>query len=418
MTAFPRESGLDSTRAFLSEGYDFVSRRCEQLDTDVFETRLLLRKVLCVRGEDAARMFYHPDRFTRRGAMPPTTLRLLQDKGSVQWLDDHAHRHRKHMFLSLLTPQAVDDLVATTAEVWGKELRAWRDLDAVVLHQAIRRVLCRAVCRWAGVPLANEWELGRRMKELTSMIDAAGGVGPQTWKALFLRERAESWARNVIDDIRSSKRKPPPHRAAAVIAAHRDENGALLDKRTAAVELINVLRPTVAVGRFITFAALALHEHPEQRRALEAGDDDAVERFTQEVRRFYPFFPAVGGVAREAFEWRGQTIAEGTWVLLDLYGTNHDERIWKEPHAFDPDRFLQWNGSAFNFVAQGAGEHASTHRCPGERLTIELVKAAVRQLVSGMRYDVPPQDLSVDLSQMPAIPASRFVISEVRTPGP
>lgn len=418
MTAFPRESGLDSTRAFLSEGYDFVSRRCEELDTDVFETRLLLRKALCVRGEDAARMFYHPDRFTRRGAMPPTTLRLLQDKGSVQWLDGHAHRHRKHMFLSLLTPKAVDDLIATTAEVWGKELRAWRALDAVVLHKAVRRVLCRAVCRWAGVPLANEWELGRRTNELSSMIDAAGGVGPKTWTALFLRERAESWARGVIDDIRSSKRKPPPHSAAAVIAAHRDEDGALLDKKAAAVELINVLRPTVAVGRFITFAALALHEHPEQRRALEAGDDDAVERFTQEVRRFYPFFPVVGGLARAAFEWRGQTIAEGTWVLLDLYGTNHDERVWREPHTFDPDRFRQWNGSAFNFIAQGAGEHANTHRCPGERLTIELVKAAVRQLVSGMRYDVPPQDLSVDLSQMPAIPRSRFVISDVRTPGP
>ena len=32
----------------------------------------------------------------------------------------------------------------------------------------------------------------------------------------------------------------------------------------AAVELLNVLRPTVAVDRFIVFAALALHRHPEK----------------------------------------------------------------------------------------------------------------------------------------------------------
>jgi fatty-acid peroxygenase len=32
----------------------------------------------------------------------------------------------------------------------------------------------------------------------------------------------------------------------------------MLDGKVAAVELINVLRPVVAVARFITFAALAL----------------------------------------------------------------------------------------------------------------------------------------------------------------
>ncbi len=41
-------------------------------------------------------MFYSGDRFTRTGgAMPPTVLRLLQDKGSVQQLDGAAHlQHR------------------------------------------------------------------------------------------------------------------------------------------------------------------------------------------------------------------------------------------------------------------------------------------------------------------------------------
>jgi fatty-acid peroxygenase len=31
-----------------------------------------------------------------------------------------------------------------------------------------------------------------------------------------------------------------------------------------------------------------------------------------------------------------------------------------------------------------------------------------------MRYEVPEQDLSIDLSRMPAVPRSRFVISGVR----
>ena len=36
--------------------------------------------------------------------------------------------------------------------------------------------------------------------------------------------------------------------AAEQVAAHRDEHGALLPPRIAAVELLNLLRPTVAVS--------------------------------------------------------------------------------------------------------------------------------------------------------------------------
>src|SRR3546814_9974873 len=66
----------------------------------------------------------------------------------------------------------------------------------------------------------------------------------------------------------------------------------MLSPRVAAVELLNILRPTVAVSVFITFTAHALHQLPACRQNLQA-DDGYLECFVQEVRRFYPFFPAV-----------------------------------------------------------------------------------------------------------------------------
>lgn len=42
------------------------------------------------------------------------------------------------------------------------------------------------------------------------------------------------------------------------------------------------------------------------------------------------------------------------------------------------------------------------------------MKGAVEFLVNGMAYDVPEQDLRIDLSRMPAIPESRFVVRNVR----
>jgi cytochrome P450 len=100
----PAEGGFDHTLALLSEGYRFLTGRFERFGADMFTTRLMLRKALCVRGEDAARMFYQPGRFTRRHALPPTTMALLQDFGSVMALDGEAHRRRKAMFMSLLGP--------------------------------------------------------------------------------------------------------------------------------------------------------------------------------------------------------------------------------------------------------------------------------------------------------------------------
>jgi fatty-acid peroxygenase len=219
--------------------------------------------------------------------------------------------------------------------------------------------------------------------------------------------------RKVVEAIRSGVIDAPAGSAALAIAWHRDGEGSLLDTDVAAVELINVLRPTVAVARFVTFAALALYDHPECCPRV-AADDAYLEWFVQEVRRFYPFFPVVGGRAAHEFEWRGHTFTKDAWVLFDLYGTNHDDRIWDAPEEFVPERFRTWDGSAYNFVPQGAGDLETGHRCPGERITIEIVKRAVRLLATRMRYEIPDQDLSIDLTRLPAIPESRMRLRNVR----
>ncbi len=46
-------------------------------------------------------------------------------------------------------------------------------------------------------------------------------------------------------------------------------------------------------------------------------------------------------------------------------------------------------------------------------ITIAIMKEALK-LLSAMRYDVPEQDLQINLSTMPAIPKSQFLINNVR----
>ncbi len=408
-----RALSTDETLALLREGYAFVPNRCERHRSDVFETRLMLTRVVCMTGEEAAEVFYEPGCFTRKGALPQTTLRLLQDRGSAQVMDGEAHRHRKRMFMSLMTPEGIRRLTDEMAVHWRAQAERWESMGEVVLFHEVEEILCRAACGWAGVPLA-EPEAGQRTREFSAMIEGAGSVGPRNWRGLILRQRTERWIRGVVRKVRAGELRAEEGSAAQVVSWHRDPEGELLDAGVAAVELINVLRPIVAVARFVTFAALALHEHPGCRRKLRDGGDAYLEQFVQEVRRFYPFFPLVGGRVLREFDWRGRRFARGTWVLLDLHGTNHDARTWGDPEAFRPERFRGWDGGAFSFVPQGGGDHYRDHRCAGEWITIELMKRAARLLTGSMSYEVPEQDLSIDLSRMPAIPRSRFVIGDVR----
>src|SRR3569623_190722 len=295
-------------------------------------------------------------------------------------------------------------------------IASWERRERIVLFDEVQEILCRAVCAWVGVPLP-EPDVAQRTADFAAMIEAGGKVGPAHWRGRHARKRTERWIVELIHHLRTQPNPAMDHRMAELIASYRGLDGELLSEHVAAVELINVIRPTIAIGRFIVFAALELHEHPECRQGIAAADEQYREWFVQEVRRYYPFFPFVAARARKDFEWHGYRFRKGTRVMLDLYGTNHDGRAWREPDKFQPERFRTWGGSAYNFIPHGGSDVRTLHRCPGEPIVIALVKDVVRILDERMRYEVPEQDLRVSLSRIPTLPESRFVISGVKRAG-
>lgn len=406
MADIPQEGGIDHSLAFFSEGYDFITRRCRQFSSDIFITRLLGKRFHCIRGRDAAEMFYTPDRFSRAGALPNSVLHLLQDEGSVAVLDAEAHRHRKAVFLSLMTPDRLGAIADLTAQELRRRLSSHSGGGEIVMHDEFRAVLVKAACDWAGIDLQPD-QMAGLIGEIGAMIDKAGSVGPRNWAARIRRHGAERMLRQVVQEVRESRRHPPEGSAASVIALHREADGKPLDVEIAAVELLNILRPTAAVARFMTFAMLALHDHPGARSRL-AEDDAFLEAFIHEVRRFYPFFPVAAGKARQDFVWRGHSFEKGALFMLDLYGTCHDEYGWTDPMRFLPERFIGWEGDPFTLIPQGGGDHLLNHRCAGEWLTIEVMKAMLRVIAGEAEYEVPEQNLSVDLTEFPALPKSGF----------
>jgi len=396
------EVGFDSTLALVREGYDFVSNRCARLQADAFVTRLMLRPVLCAKGAEWARIFYGGDRFTRKGALPPTTVRLLQDVGSVQSLDGTAHRHRKSLFVGLLLDEKrVGELAARFEEEWQLASTGWQAGEISLLEQATL-MLTRAACRWSGIP-PHVFSYERLARDLDAMVANAGRFDPRVVPALVQRRRLEREIAGMVDEIRKGSLDLLPEAPAHVVATFRDADGMLLDREVAAVETLNLLRPIVAVGRFMVFCALALVQHREWRVRFETGDWSMLDPFVEEVRRYYPFFPFVGGRAAHDFEASGHRLVKGDWMLLDLYGTNHHPTHFSRPDRFDPQRSLNWRQQGHDFIPQGAGRTQLTHRCPGEAATVELMKTATRMLVAG-QFRVTDPDLSLSHTRYPPMP--------------
>ena len=141
------------------------------------------------------------------------------------------------------------------------------------------------------------------------------------------RNQVEKWLEGLIDEVRYGKVNPPENTALYRFAWHRDLEGNLLDIKIVAVEVINILRPIVAIAIFINFIALAVHQYPHEREKLKSADEKYAQMFVQEVRRFYPFFPFVAALVKKDFTWNGYKFEEGTLTFLDLYGTNRDFKI-------------------------------------------------------------------------------------------
>lgn len=408
-------SRLDETIALLRKGYEFIPELRRKNSTHIVETKLFGEPVRCIYGSEATRLFYDSTRFRREGAAPSFVQKTLTGENGVQALDNHAHLERKKVFMDLMAPERIGQLVDGFERAWNHALPRWEQTRRIVLFDETAGLLSQAVCEWSGIPLPDD-EAASLAKDLVAMIDGFGSAGPRNLMGRRARRRCEAWAQSLIEAVRAEDFAPGPGTALRVFATRRNAADEPLPTHVAAVELLNVIRPVVAIAYFIAYIALALRRHPEWRQRLRHADDDEATWFVHEIRRYYPLTPFLGARVRQAFDWRGHHFPKDSLVLLDVYGAHHDDSLWPEADTFDPYRFRDRPPGEFDFIPQGGGDHYQDHRCAGEWITIALMRSAARLLVGSVEYTMPRQDLTVDLGRIPTRPRSGIVLTGIWRP--
>jgi fatty-acid peroxygenase len=389
MTLFgPTRTGAREAVSLLRHGYRYWDLRRRQEGSEVVRTRLAHERVVAVRGPEAATFFYEQDGTERSTALPTSLVGPLFGRGAVHTLDGLAHRDRKRMFNLVLGPHAVQDVAAAVARRWDDRAPHWRgDLD---VFDEVGRILLESGCEWVGIDLPAD-EAPSRTRDMLAMVDGFGAPSGRQLRARRARRRTDAWVTDLVLAARRSI--VPPRTPLGQVARHVDEHCELLDPHTAAVEVINLVRPLVAVSWLVSGMFEAFAAHPDVRDDLRAGRVSATD-VAQEVRRTYPFVPFLATRATRDLHWQGHDVPEGALVVLDVWGTDHDPRTWSDPDTFDPSRFQRVPVTPYNLVPQGGGLRTTGHRCPGEDVVL-MVLTTLAPRVAALSASVagPPTGL-------------------------
>lgn len=172
----------------------------------------------------------------------------------------------------------------------------------------------------------------------------------------------------------------------------KDEEGVVRKLRRE--ELLTYLNVVAGAGaetttRLIGWSGKVLAEHPDQRREL-ARDPSLIPNAIEELLRFEPPAPHVARYVTRDVEYYGQTVPEGSVMLMLLAAANRDSREFPDGDTFDIHRDIKAH------LTFSAGRHL----CLGMALARLEGRIALEEILK--RFP----EWEVDLSQAALSPTS------------
>lgn len=109
----------------------------------------------------------------------------------------------------------------------------------------------------------------------------------------------------------------------------------------------------------------------------------------QEAMRLYPSLPLMSRICAEDVEAGGLKVAKGTFVFIPVYAIHRHRRLWRDPDAFDPDRFGPAESAGrhrFAYLPFGGGPRV----CIGQTFAMIEAVAVLATLVRGVTLEPDP----------------------------
>ncbi|XP_038704081.1 xanthotoxin 5-hydroxylase CYP82C4-like [Tripterygium wilfordii] len=126
-----------------------------------------------------------------------------------------------------------------------------------------------------------------------------------------------------------------------------------------------------------------------------------LQAIIKETLRLYPAGPLLG--PREAMEdctVAGYHVPAGTRLIVNVWKIQRDPRIWANPSAFEPERFLTSHvdvdvrGQQFELIPFGSGRRS----CPGVSFALQVLTLTLARVLHAFEL-VTPLDQPIDMTE-------------------
>lgn len=237
-----------------------------------------------------------------------------------------------------------------------------------------------------------------------------------TWSRVALAprgNRAMIYLKAMVDRMVARRRGEPPSTKMEggdlvdlLMQARDPESGRQMDDvllRDNLLTFIGAGHETTALALTWTLYLLGRDPATAARVRAEigevAGEDTIthahVERLTytrqviQEAMRLYPSLPLITRMAGEDVEVGGHRFRKGTFIFVPIYALHRHRRLWRDPDAFDPDRFGPEESAGrhrFAYLPFGGGPRV----CIGQTFALIEAVAILATLVRGAVLEPDP----------------------------
>ncbi|WP_293456563.1 cytochrome P450 [Phenylobacterium sp.] len=254
-------------------------------------------------------------------------------------------------------------------------------------------------------------------QRITDYLETLGKVTPADlfrlplWTRVAMAPRgyrAMVWLKAMVDRM-VARRRQEAERGDLVdllLRAEDSETGRRMDDallRDNLLTFIGAGHETTALALTWSLYLLGLDPEAAARVRAEvaavAGDatitQEHVERlaFTrqvvQEAMRLYPSLPLMSRICAEDVEVGGLEVKKGTFVFIPVYAIHRHRRLWRDPDAFDPDRFGPAESAGrhrFAYLPFGGGPRV----CIGQTFAMIEAVAVLATLVRGVTLEPDP----------------------------
>jgi cytochrome P450 len=318
---------------------------------------------------------------------------------SVILLDEGPHLEQRKVLLPTTHGHKMARLADLIEEVVANDIAHWPRGSVIELQTHINRLALEVMLR-----AVFGFDEGERLEALRERFDARREFAdrpisllappPGTRLRAFVENhgpfkaymRVKEQADALLAELIRERRNDHAGRddVLSILLDARHDDGSPMSDDEIRDELITMLvagHETTASTLGWLFEALARHPDVAQRvrEEIDSGDgDDYLTAVINETMRRRPVLPhAEPRLVKKPIEIGGYTYPPGVALQCCVYLVHHDPKIYPDPYAFRPERFIEKPPGTYTFIPFGGGRR----RCVGASFAMLELKIMVRSVV-------------------------------------